>query len=125
MNKLSCRVLICCSAISLLFGASSCSEESPEEPCAPVLLHAIWVSVVDGETMTRVNTANGFVRDGDYIDSLRVRNGVAWAAEERAGTYEIVVRKDGYMEWSQDGVVVTRDRCHVQTVRLDIVLEKQ
>jgi hypothetical protein len=125
MTKLSLRIAICSLTAVIQAGTSSCSEETPQEPCPPVLFHAIWVSVQDAETMTRINTARGFVREGSYIDSLIIEGGVGFAAKERAGTYEVVVFKEGYMEWRQNNVVVTRDACNVQTVRFDIALEKQ
>jgi len=118
------RVVICWLAALILLGLIACEEESPQEPCAPFLFHAILVSVQDADTGTRINTARGFVRDGSYIDSLIISEGVGLAAQERAGTYEVVVFKSGYKEWRQNNVVVRRDACHVQTVRLEIALEK-
>jgi hypothetical protein len=44
---------------------------------------------------------------------------------ERAGRFALRVRKVGYRPWDTTGVVVTRDRCHVQTLRLDIQLVPQ
>lgn len=37
---------------------------------------------------------------------------------ERAGRYLVTVDKAGYQQWKQEGVRVTRDQCHVRTVRL-------
>jgi hypothetical protein len=40
------------------------------------------------------------------------------AAGERAGTYDLTVRADGYADWVKTGVVVSEDECHVHTVSL-------
>jgi len=42
-----------------------------------------------------------------------------------AGTYEVVVFKEGYRTWRTEDVVVTNDECHVQTVRFDVFLERE
>jgi hypothetical protein len=107
-----------------LLCAASCSEESPQEPCAPFVFHAIWVGVNDADNGSRINTARGFIRDGAYLDSLIITEGVGRAGEERTGIYEVVVFKDGFQTWSRDSVVVTRDECHVQTVRIEVQLER-
>jgi hypothetical protein len=51
---------------------------------------------------------------------------IIWAgASERAGRYAVRVTKPGYRPWDTTGVVVTGDRCHVQTVRLDVRLQPE
>jgi hypothetical protein len=112
-------------AVSLLTGGAGCAEDKPHEPCAPILFHAVWVSVHDADTGQRVETARGFIRDGAFIDSLHVSEGIGRAGEERAGVYKVAVFKDGFVSWSADSVVVLRDECHVQTVRLDVYLERK
>ena len=108
-----------------LLSVAACSEDSPQEPCAPFIFHAVWVSVQDADAGSRLQAARGFIRDGGYIDSLNIDEGVGRAGEERAGTYEVVVFKDGHRTWREDSVVVTRDECHVQTVRFDVFLERE
>ena len=46
-------------------------------------------------------------------------------ALERAGRFSLRVTKARYLPWDTTGVVVTRDECHVQTVRLDVRLMPQ
>jgi hypothetical protein len=49
---------------------------------------------------------------------------ITWAgASERAGRYAVRVTKAGYIPWDTANVVVTADRCHVQTVHLVVRLE--
>lgn len=45
-------------------------------------------------------------------------------AGERAGRYTVRVRATGYQEWQQEGVVVSRDVCHVIPVLLTARLTK-
>jgi hypothetical protein len=44
-------------------------------------------------------------------------------AQERAGRFTLRVTKPGYRPWDTAEVVVTRDVCHVRTVRLTVPLE--
>jgi hypothetical protein len=68
------------------------------------------------------------VRDGIYSDTAqaRVRRNAPTvsAAYERAGTYIVQVRHAGYREWERRNVHVTRDECHVRTVRLRAELRR-
>ena len=45
-------------------------------------------------------------------------------AYERAGSYSVLVLKDGYVPWSRSGVRVFEDKCHVITVSLEARLER-
>ena len=67
------------------------------------------------------------VRDGDrVVDSVTARNAARlFAANERRGTYTIVVRTSGYLEWRRDSVVVTGDVCHVNPVTLTARLKRR
>jgi hypothetical protein len=69
--------------------------------------------------------AVGRVRDGAFTDSLRAYGGTAdgtllsrAAADEREGTYVVVVRHPGYTTWELAGVQVRGSGCHVATVNL-------
>src|SRR5688500_4013415 len=48
--------------------------------------------------------------------------GVWYGASERAGRFTLRVTRTGYRPWDTAGVVVTRDVCHVRTVRLSVPL---
>lgn len=52
----------------------------------------------------------------------RKRKNIVPHVVERFVACSIVVFKDGCRTWRRDSVVVARDRCHVQTVRLDVDL---
>ncbi len=96
---------------------------------------AIEVRLVDGETGTEglpgfalMVPQFGTVRDGGYVDSLRVASlsedvlYSIWAASERPGRYDVLVRIGGYGDWLALGVTVEGGVCHVQTVELRAVL---
>lgn len=70
-------------------------------------------------------------RAGAHVDSVTIPESPQWwdpawgvtLAPERAGRYDVSVRKDGFAEWRKNGVEVTRDECHVRTVKLEARLE--
>jgi hypothetical protein len=48
---------------------------------------------------------------------------VWYGAPEQAGRFTLRVTRAGYQPWDTAGVVVTRDVCHVRTLRLPVPLE--
>ncbi len=108
--------------------------------CTAIIEPAIEVFLVDGVTgmeglpglgLSAELTARRFgtVRNGGYVDSLRIKtlsedalHSVA-AADERPGRYDVLVRIDGYGDWRALGVTVEGGVCHVQTVELRAVLQ--
>ena len=79
-----------------------------------------------------LETVFGWVHDGSFVDSLRfvgvirredgVDVALLGAAIERPGLYDVHVRRAGFEPWDSTGVWVRDRRCHVQTVRIDVVL---
>ena len=64
--------------------------------------------------------------DGAYSEPLSNLDGLGAAgAFERAGTYSVRVAKQGYKTFQKDGVVVTKDECHVIPVKVTALLEPQ
>ena len=66
-------------------------------------------------------SANGFVQDGDFIDSLKdyLFNGEGivvrkCAAYERPGVYDIYIQVPDYLDWDSADVLIFSGRCHVQ-----------
>jgi hypothetical protein len=72
-------------------------------------------------TNVKVVAQSGSVRDSAFFASIDTRTQplAAGLAYERAGTYTVTVRADGYAPWTKSGIEVTRDACHVITVRVD------
>jgi len=76
-----------------------------------------------------MNRRFGSVRDGGFVDSLRVSS---WKGDTllsvqagggRPGTYDVLVRIEGYRDRQMFGVVVERGFCGVETVTLEAVLQ--
>lgn len=102
---------------------SGCGIFGPDF-CTADVQPAVIVTIVDEATgEPRAENASGFIRDGEYQDSLQ-----PWefdeemisrlAGLERPGVYSVVVEHPGYMQWRVDGVRAEEGRCHVQTVSL-------
>lgn len=118
---------------SILIGAIGCSGSSVSTSpvCTTELRPAVMVYVKD--SLTTAGVASGaslVVRDGSFKDSVAVPNSrpdlndsVLGAAVERAGTYQVTVSKPGYATWVQSNVQVTRNVCHVNTVKLTALLQ--
>lgn len=116
----------------LLLPALFCCLAACDSPiyCTLSIEPAIEVRIRDAESgLPAAEGATGYVSDGSYLDSLRTAasNGQGvllslQAADERPGVYTVVVLNDGYQTWKREGVRVTEDECHVQTVRLDAEL---
>ncbi|MBA3645263.1 MAG: carboxypeptidase regulatory-like domain-containing protein [Gemmatimonadaceae bacterium] len=110
---------------------SACSQNSPQPIiCTALFAYGITVTVVD--SVTGAPAASGAVlvaRDGAYTDSVPAQadspntSSVA-AAGERAGTYTVTISKPGYKPWTQSGVTVTKDECHVRGVALTAKLQR-
>ena len=69
--------------------------------------------------------AAGRVREGAFSDSLRAygvtEGGTLLSragADEREGSYVVEVSHAGYVTWTQGGVRVSGDGCHVETAHL-------
>lgn len=82
--------------------------------CSDIGRFAVHVEVRDAATNApAAEGATLTVRDGEYVDS---RNGgpgappipVLSAGAERAGTYQVTVRKEGYRDWTRENVRVKR-----------------
>lgn len=86
-------------------------------PATPVIAYctstrpvAVVVTVLDSVSgASLADSAYGVVRDGDYVDSLRLspppptlRGGA------RLGTYQVIVDRSGYREWTRSDVGVAQ-----------------
>jgi|APMI01.1.fsa_nt_gi hypothetical protein len=101
--------------------------------CTADSVAGIRVFVVDSVTgAPRATEAIIYARSGSFVDSVIGRNlappGVEFSAvtlaNDRAGVYEVSVRREGYAQWSKAGVrVVNRDQCHVATTELTAKLQ--
>lgn len=101
--------------------SSATNGACTEEARAGITL-TLQDSLLGAVPMTNVTAT---IRDGAYADSAVVAaypggspGGIIAFAYERAGTYDVTARADGYVPWTRNGVVVDRDACHVIGVPL-------
>lgn len=118
--------------IITLFGSCSPSIQEQPGPCPAIFFPGVIVTISDSVTGTPLaEQAQGMVRDGEYVDSLRP---FSWtkdmvmtsrgAAGGRPGTYEVTVVHPGYVPWTMRGVAVRRGACHVGPVEVPARLQK-
>lgn len=71
---------------------------------------AVVVTVLDSVSgVSLADSAYGVVRDGDYVDSLRRSSPPpTLQGGARLGTYQVVVDRPRYREWTRSDVVVSR-----------------
>ena len=102
--------------------------------CTGVIVPGIIVEIrdaADGKAIA--DLAAGIVQDGAFTDSLRPAESSSsqladlysrQSAFERPGTYAVHVERAGYSSWDTAGIVVTKEVCHVSTVRLNAALSR-
>lgn len=119
------RLLLAAAAALPLMAA--CENGVESRPCSTEVRPGILVGINDNEGNAAAIGASVIAREGAYVDSVRVagtNNAVlVGLANERPGTYTVTVRKPGYQVVTNEGVVVTQDRCHVRTVTLVVTLQ--
>jgi len=87
--------------------------------CTDELRMSLAVYVIDA--ITGASAASGatlIVHSAAFQDSVMLtRDGPYRQFEDAAGggVYQIVVRKPGYRDWSQSGIRIESDRCHVES----------
>ena len=98
--------------------------------CTLDIIPAITVRALaagTGENVT--HGAQGSVSEGTYVDSLRPaqidiaqRVLLLSGADERPGTYDLFVERDGYQAVSLGGLEARPGECHVKTVEVNVTM---
>ena len=115
-----------CAAAALLTALLGCEESPFNTVCAEEARPGLLVSVRDSVSGAAVSEARVIARTGTTADtSSGAFNGLYPLAYEKAGIYQVVVEHTGYRTWTRANVHVTRDECHVQTVSLTALLQRQ
>jgi hypothetical protein len=109
-----------------LGGAADCTVDDG------IIHAAVTVHVFDSLSAEPIAGVYPVVaRDGAYADTAdidrlpppadndTIYHGPFEMAFERAGTYEVEVSPPGYRQWTQTGVEVTQDECHVDGMVLN------
>jgi hypothetical protein len=115
-------------ALGVILAMAGCDILGPVV-CTTEIVPGIVVTVREvGTGVPLAQEATGTVREGGYVGPLLPHEATSSdasaplvslrGADERPGTYEVRVEREGYLPWFQTGVRVTRGRCHVQTVHL-------
>lgn len=101
---------------------NACSDPIPVA-CTDEALPSIRVQVVDSVSGSVIPEPLVWVRDGEFVDTLIVHEGVATGPFERPGTYDVYVEENQFEPWVMRGVQVTEGRCHVETRELTARLQ--
>lgn len=120
-------ILVMCIA---LFGATACSGPT-DVMCSLNYVYGISLKVQNAVTGAPVtDSADVQIRDGSYVESYNFLgpanqpfSGMLSVAGERAGTYSISIRKNGFAPFDTTGIKVTRDVCHVHGVNVTAKLQ--
>ena len=110
-----------------ILGTAACSSSGPTAvACTGDPVYGLAITVENAATGAPVtDSASVVISDGSYVESYHYlgaagqpASGTIHAASERAGTYNISIRKSGYAAYDTAGVNVTKDACHVQPVQV-------
>ena len=114
-------------ALPLVLGACDIFDS---QLCTAHIAPGITVTIVDSVSGDpRAAEAVAVAREGTFVDTLRPgghQGGVLISlqgADERPGTYEVVVRAPGYADWVRRNVFVRPGECHVKLVQLEARLQ--
>lgn len=106
-----------------------CNPEAPTLVCEAGRFPAIVANLVDSVSGSPLLAPSEVVAtEGAYADTVRgppepFVPGWASLAPERPGTYRVTATAERYRPWAKDGVRVTGDACHVQTVELEALIQ--
>src|SRR4051812_46540323 len=122
------RVLLASCAAATIAVLEGCGSEPGV--CALDVVPAITVRALAAGTGENVTDGvQGTVSEGAYADSLRPaefdvnqRVLLLSGADERPGTYELFVEREGYQAVSLGGLEATAGECHVNTRAVDVTL---
>jgi hypothetical protein len=119
--------------IGLAFASACAGDSLIPGGCTDNAVPSIQVMVRDAATDDYLGPGSTFVqRSGSYADSVSLPLDydlpyelelTVVSAFERAGTYRVIVGRDGYATWERTNVHVGANSCHVETVRLEARLE--
>lgn len=119
--------------MALILVCLGCSDGTSPIVCTAEARSAVSATILDSATRDgRAIGSSLILQDGAYVDSTFASGIAPWTHDslfgptqtfERAGTYDVRVRRSGYQLWERRGVVVAQGICHVETVRLEVLLQ--
>lgn len=120
-------------ALACLLLGAGCNDSSGPQDCPGIALPALSLKVLDAETLLPAACgARVWALDGEFVAELvpfcvgalpdSLQYPFVSGPEERAGTYTVLIAKDGYEPWSRAGIVVKDGVCNVETVKIEVRL---
>jgi len=112
-------------SLAILGTATACSTPGGIE-CTLEARSIMTITVTDSISGAQITQGlSGNVTEGNFTANMNVFGSqLVPDVYERAGTYNVTVNATGYKTWQKNGVVVTKDVCHVQTVQTTAKLVK-
>ncbi len=117
--------------LGILIGFWACNndDDQTQDPvfCTEELRAGLEITVKDAaNSMFLTEGVTVIAKDNEYSETLESFTGsnTFVGAYERVGTYTIIVSKDGFATKTSDPVIVDKDRCHVITETVEVLLEK-
>ncbi len=112
-------------ASGLMIVLAGCYQSGTVDPiiCTQQFVYGLTVTIVDQTTAAPIAArATMTIRDGTYEEIVTDSwdGATLSGAGERPGTYTITIERPGYTTWTQTGVVISADECHVIPVLLSV-----
>src|SRR5512141_2587050 len=107
-----CRVI---TIAVIVTGGVACSNLLSGPDCSPTGALALDIHIRDAVTgLPLTGGATAVLSGADHDSVLVTRDRYVGGCVN--GTYSVTIRKTGYREFTQSGIVVTRDNCDIMTV---------
>ncbi len=116
--------------VAVLFAPTAACDPFPSL-CDTGIVDAVEVEIRNAVSLSPIaDSAQGTVREGTYVDSLRPASGTVdgllslSGAPERPGVYEVHLTRVGYLPWDTAGVRVRDTECHVEQALVKAYMEQ-
>ena len=91
----------------IVYHAKAYAAPHIAEALQAVAVPSFQITVLDSASTDPVMDPTVWVRDSRFVDTLYVAGNMAWGPFERAGVYEVMAGKAGYLTWKREGIRVT------------------
>lgn len=129
------KSVLLCFLTAVTIGSSSCSLDSGVD-CTCEYVPGISLRVLDASTgLPATCNATGWVVQGSYMEQMSnygncmlpdsLQDPWMKGAWERPGVYAVIIQKEGYHLWACSNIVVTKNECHVNKIKLEALLKRE
>lgn len=108
--------------VAIVTGGLACGNLLSGPECAPTGALAVDIHIRDAATGLPLTGGATVILSGADHDSVLVTSD-RYVGGFVTGTYSVTIRKTGYREFTQNGIVVGRGRCDIKTVSLSVALQ--